>query len=554
MAAEFDEPLSDSVHSGSISFGRFEPESLSWERRSSFSHNRYLEEVEKYSKPGSVTEKKAYFEAHFKKKALQSRSSSEGGNATEYQSSENGFSEHAGYKEEFGRVNEGCHFFPHFKKSPDGSEYDEEYVVMEFGSKDLGISSSEPQVEPALTNVVDGVEHVKAEETTLQTETGNLLLVSAEPAKEVKENLNDEAVNVDVISKPKPINPSPNSHRDEKVDSTTPENQQHPSAKARSAETKLTKRILKPQVNVTQVRRNVSVEAYENFAVKSSRRKGEGSPRTNTEKQSSHTGAPTTRLVHRISKPEDHKSSKGEVNNQNKREKDPKAKKATQPHHSASEKVFPGAHQTENRPKQNLSSSTPGLKKSAAVFNFRSDERAERRKEARKQENTVVETKQFRRSLSFKSTPKPEDIKSGPNSKAVSSTTKSMKVQPKSSSLGERDTARSTHPKAGNDRAISSNGSTNTAADPPRLSGVTNGHSATSKISGVASTNKQENDFNLRKHQVADDSKAMKARKSEGKQKLEAGRRSTEIVRKGMRSIHTKTGSGIGNLALGVAS
>lgn len=82
MAGEIEEPFrfdfqADLLHSGSISFGRFESESLSWERRSSFSHNRYLEEVEKYSKPGSVTEKKAYFEAHFRRKALLKQSSSE---------------------------------------------------------------------------------------------------------------------------------------------------------------------------------------------------------------------------------------------------------------------------------------------------------------------------------------------------------------------------------------------------------------------------------------------------------------------------------------------
>lgn len=59
-----------SIHSGSISFGRFEKEGLSWERRSSFSHNKYLEEVDKCSKPGSVTEMKAHFEAHFKKKGI----------------------------------------------------------------------------------------------------------------------------------------------------------------------------------------------------------------------------------------------------------------------------------------------------------------------------------------------------------------------------------------------------------------------------------------------------------------------------------------------------
>ncbi|XP_011029612.1 PREDICTED: uncharacterized protein LOC105129313 [Populus euphratica] len=53
----------------SISFGRFMSESLAWEKWSTFSHNRYLEEVERFSKPGSVAQKKAYFEAHYKKRA-----------------------------------------------------------------------------------------------------------------------------------------------------------------------------------------------------------------------------------------------------------------------------------------------------------------------------------------------------------------------------------------------------------------------------------------------------------------------------------------------------
>ncbi|CAN8235652.1 unnamed protein product [Cochlearia groenlandica] len=58
-----------SIHSGSISFGRFEKDGLlSWERRSSFSHNKYLEEADKCSKPGSVTLIKARLEAHFKSK------------------------------------------------------------------------------------------------------------------------------------------------------------------------------------------------------------------------------------------------------------------------------------------------------------------------------------------------------------------------------------------------------------------------------------------------------------------------------------------------------
>lgn len=40
---------------------------MDWGKRSCFSNNRYLEEAEKSSKPGSVAEKKAYFEAHYKR-------------------------------------------------------------------------------------------------------------------------------------------------------------------------------------------------------------------------------------------------------------------------------------------------------------------------------------------------------------------------------------------------------------------------------------------------------------------------------------------------------
>ncbi|GMH01530.1 hypothetical protein Nepgr_003369 [Nepenthes gracilis] len=50
----------------SVSFGRYMSESLAWEKWSTFSHNRYLEEAEKHSKPGSVAKMKAYFEAHYK--------------------------------------------------------------------------------------------------------------------------------------------------------------------------------------------------------------------------------------------------------------------------------------------------------------------------------------------------------------------------------------------------------------------------------------------------------------------------------------------------------
>lgn len=55
----------------SVSFGRFMSESLSWEKWSTFSQNRYVEEAERYARPGSVAQKKAFFEAHYKRIAAQ---------------------------------------------------------------------------------------------------------------------------------------------------------------------------------------------------------------------------------------------------------------------------------------------------------------------------------------------------------------------------------------------------------------------------------------------------------------------------------------------------
>ncbi|KAJ1399564.1 TPX2, C-terminal [Sesbania bispinosa] len=55
----------------SVSFGRFMSESLAWEKWSSFSQNRYVEEAERISRPGSVAQMKAFFEAHYKKLAAQ---------------------------------------------------------------------------------------------------------------------------------------------------------------------------------------------------------------------------------------------------------------------------------------------------------------------------------------------------------------------------------------------------------------------------------------------------------------------------------------------------
>ncbi|PKU83912.1 uncharacterized protein LOC110102858 isoform X1 [Dendrobium catenatum] len=59
--------ISQMLDHGSISFGRFALEPLSWEKRSVFTHNRYQEELEKCKAPGLVAQKKAYFEEYYKR-------------------------------------------------------------------------------------------------------------------------------------------------------------------------------------------------------------------------------------------------------------------------------------------------------------------------------------------------------------------------------------------------------------------------------------------------------------------------------------------------------
>ncbi|KAG6509440.1 hypothetical protein ZIOFF_027430 [Zingiber officinale] len=58
-------PASQMLDHGSISFGRFPIETLSWERRSVFTHNRCQEELEKFN--GLVAKKKAYFEERYRR-------------------------------------------------------------------------------------------------------------------------------------------------------------------------------------------------------------------------------------------------------------------------------------------------------------------------------------------------------------------------------------------------------------------------------------------------------------------------------------------------------
>ncbi|XP_010528194.1 PREDICTED: protein WVD2-like 7 isoform X2 [Tarenaya hassleriana] len=74
--------------SQSISFGRFTTESLEWGKWSSFSHKKYVEEAEKYSRPGSVAQKKAFFEAHYKRIADAKKATASATNESPDQQSE----------------------------------------------------------------------------------------------------------------------------------------------------------------------------------------------------------------------------------------------------------------------------------------------------------------------------------------------------------------------------------------------------------------------------------------------------------------------------------
>ncbi|KAL6899757.1 hypothetical protein ACP4OV_006415 [Aristida adscensionis] len=63
-----DASVQQMVHDhGSVSFGRFASESLSWEKRSVFAHNRRQEEISKLTAPGLVAQKKAFFEEYYKR-------------------------------------------------------------------------------------------------------------------------------------------------------------------------------------------------------------------------------------------------------------------------------------------------------------------------------------------------------------------------------------------------------------------------------------------------------------------------------------------------------
>nr|POF12518.1 protein wvd2-like 7 [Quercus suber] len=599
MAGEVEESYNfsfqaDSLHSGSISFGRFEKEPLSWERRSSFSHNRYLEEVEKCSKPGSVIEKKAYFEAHFKKKGLLLPNSSECCSGPEYQTSENDILES---REEFERVNEGSHY-AHFDESPEGSEHHAESEVTGSGMEKLGVSFSAPRMESVLNNadnLIDGNAADFNAGETHQADPGCDKFRSVNDEPEIKGNHN---LNVNADKSPKGIDQSPKTGSAAEVDKTSLEHWQTPSPKLKAA---MGTKPLKPRV--FQVQRDIYGAASKDPAKNTSRRERESSPRTNIEKNLSKTSFPTTRAVHRTPISEDSRSQKAKLIHDNKSigEKGSRRKKVGESQPS-SMKAESGGHVTANRLHRTVNSTKEDARPGAATFSFKSDERAERRKEfymklgekmhakeaeknqiqAKTQEKTEAEIKQFRKSLNFKAMPMPSfyhvAMPSGSDGKkVVLSTNKANKVRNKCTSPGSRAVAGSkSYFKAGNDQAPSTSESVDTS-EPLDASEETNfpstEHSGGSEILQTAYTNQsfppeattrnevtgrkergKEKDTSLYKHRVSETHKVTKSQRVDRKQKVGARRSSNEMARKDMKSIGIGSSSGMGHLTVGVAS
>ncbi|GFS32927.1 hypothetical protein Acr_00g0025410 [Actinidia rufa] len=497
-----------------------------------------------------------------------SQSSPECQSGIDYQTSENDTSENMGYNEEFEHNNE-----VQFDKSSANSEYDGDSEG-ECEREEMRTSYVEPLFEPAFNDasVVQSVpEHANLEKEH-QIETESLPVIDAEPGKEVRENLNDETVDVDMTYKA--IHLPTNSHTSTKDDIASLEHQQESSLKVGSKlGSKLIRDKPRSSVSVSVVRRNVLSELSKGAAKKPIRTEREGPGAKKTEAQSSQTAAPTIHSVHRTSK------AKASISLC---EKELKGKKVVEPKPSVSEKAVPKARQAASRPKQVDNSTKPGIKQSSVAFSFKSDQRAERRKEARKHEKTEAEIKQLRRSLNFRATPMPSFYHEGvqrdsDRNKAVSSNIKSSKLRSKSTPGFGTARRSPSNAKSRNDQA-SFNAERVNASDPRQDSVATNcslasvssetiatthtpstsrGHPPQDETNSKATSMKEkekENAASLQKHRVLASSQVTKCDRSEGNRKVGVARSKNEMMRKGMKGVGIGSTSRMGPLAVGVAS
>ncbi|KAK7364859.1 hypothetical protein VNO80_13603 [Phaseolus coccineus] len=166
----------------SISFGRFMSESLAWEKWSSFSHNRYVEEAERYSRPGSVAQKKAFFEAHYRKLAAQKA-------AALLEQANNGAQNNATEREGEGVIDNDNDTVTHNSQITPNSEV---VLEVEQDAKVLSVTSDENNAMVQLTASVEASvtpESVKVEGT--EEEMEKVAVVGNSMEVELKNQLED---------------------------------------------------------------------------------------------------------------------------------------------------------------------------------------------------------------------------------------------------------------------------------------------------------------------------------------------------------------------------
>ncbi|WOK94179.1 protein WVD2-like 7 isoform X1 [Canna indica] len=451
--------------SGSISFGRFEAETLSWERRSSFSHNRYLEDVEKYATPGSVNQKKAYFEAHFKNRPLLYLTSLGSQNeaipqfskhCTGYQRDnllENGDNEHR----EFTFNDEMPAVFDDHKLTKCEQE---ETLSLEFSKEST--SSVDQQL------LVSGAECDEAHQTQLD---GSIL--EYENSVQMVANENHEHDTGDLLHK---VDFSSELPADIKDNAASLETKERTSTKG-NVEKKSTEEKPRNQLPNSRISRKLSNKSSHSsgkmFAKDLVDTERSYAPKAQSEKKLTARTSQNSSDV-KSQKTKDAENMKAKARQGNRSDKGLRQKIVAHEPNSVPGKCQADAQHSKDRSARIFVSAKSEGKQSTSVFNFRSDERAEKRKEfymklekklhakeveitkiqIRTQEEAETEIKQLRKSRTFKATPMPSFYREAgqpaprvPNGKKGVATPSSFsKSESKTKILANRSSAREKSP------------------------------------------------------------------------------------------------------------